>query len=198
MHTTSSFPRRRESSRPPKVAFAKKNHPVARMEAIRPEIRGWRHWFILLSGVSALRRRFERHLIPGVPGPRHFLLPRQKKVTKEKATPATAPCGFPALLAKSGWLQGTRYAQTPLRRNPGLRCDARRCRRGGKSTATSKTASIPQRLQLPLALVGLGSAAIKKRQPKLPFFHQPPPANYLAGAAPPTISSTSHLPPLTV
>ncbi len=38
----------------------------------------------------------------GCPAASYFLLLRQKKVAKEKATPGSSPFGFPALLANAG------------------------------------------------------------------------------------------------
>jgi len=54
----------------------------------------------------------------GCPAASFFLLHRQKKEIKEKATPVSRPLrGFPALLDWSGGC-GTRYAQTVLAEPP--------------------------------------------------------------------------------
>ncbi|GGP20707.1 hypothetical protein GCM10010970_16550 [Silvimonas iriomotensis] len=63
---------------------------------------------------------------------------RQKKGTKEKATPATAlATRVPCASRKARLATGTRFAQTPLRRNPAPCCDARRSQGEGKSKATA-------------------------------------------------------------
>ena len=51
----------------------------------------------------------------GCPAARYFLLLRQKKVPKEKATPGSSPFGFPALLTNAGRC-GTRGSNLRVRK----------------------------------------------------------------------------------
>ena len=46
----------------------------------------------------------------GRPAASHFLLLRQKKVTKEKATPVCRPCGVPCVARLVRRLRNSRYA----------------------------------------------------------------------------------------
>ena len=56
----------------------------------------------------------------------YFLLLRQKKVAKEKATPGSAPCGFLALLGRPGGLLNSPAAQTTQADCPRPACVAQR------------------------------------------------------------------------
>ena len=63
----------------------------------------------------------------------YFLLLRQKKVAKEKATPGAAPCGFLPLLDRPGGLLNSLSAQTTQAEGPRPACVAQRLPRGPES-----------------------------------------------------------------
>jgi hypothetical protein len=48
----------------------------------------------------------------GSPAASHFLLLRQKKVTKEKATQVYRPCGVPSISRKQGGAHGMKKQKT--------------------------------------------------------------------------------------
>ena len=74
----------------------------------------------------------------------YFLLLRQKKVAKEKATPGAAPCGFLPLLGRPGGLLNSPSAQTTQAEGPRHSCVAQRLPRGPqkrpRSTVTREKA----------------------------------------------------------
>ena len=73
----------------------------------------------------------------GVPpcGRAYFLLLRQKKVAKEKATPGAAPVGFLALLDRPGGLLNSPAAQTTQADYPRPACVAQRLPWGPKNVS---------------------------------------------------------------
>ena len=64
----------------------------------------------------------------------YFLLLRQKKVAKEKATPGSAPFGFLALLGRPGGWLNSPAAQTTPAESPRPACVAQRLARGPKAS----------------------------------------------------------------
>ena len=56
--------------------------------------------------------KFNNNFAGGSPAAGYFLLLRQKKVSKEKATPVYRPCGVPSLQHKQA---GLRNSHDPLR-----------------------------------------------------------------------------------
>ena len=77
----------------------------------------------------------------GIPpcGRAYFLLLRQKKVAKEKATPGSAPFGFLALLGRPGGLLNSPAAQTTQADYPRPTCVAQRLSRGPKNVSHSNS-----------------------------------------------------------
>jgi hypothetical protein len=73
----------------------------------------------------------------------YFLLLRQKKVAKEKATPGAAPCGFLALLGRPGGLLNSPAAQTTQADCPQPSCVAQRLPRGPQRRPRSSV--LPQK-----------------------------------------------------
>ena len=73
----------------------------------------------------------------------YFLLLRQKKVAKEKATPGAAPFGFLALLGRPGGLLNSPAAQTTQADCPRPACVAQRLPRGPQRRPRSNV--VPQK-----------------------------------------------------
>ena len=73
---------------------------------------------------------FSEALVSAPDARAYFLLLRQKKVAKEKATPGSAPFGFLALLGRPGGLLNSPAAQTTQAEDPRPACVAQRLSRG--------------------------------------------------------------------
>ena len=73
----------------------------------------------------------------------YFLLLRQKKVAKEKATPGAAPFGFLPLLGRPGGLLNSPAAQTTQAEGPRPACVAQRLPRGPQRRPRSSV--LPQK-----------------------------------------------------
>ena len=73
----------------------------------------------------------------------YFLLLRQKKVAKEKATPGAAPCGSLPLLGRPGGLLNSPAAQTTQADSPRPACVAQRLPRGPQRRPRSTV--VPQK-----------------------------------------------------
>jgi hypothetical protein len=70
----------------------------------------------------------------------YFLLLRQKKVAKEKATPGSAPFGYLALLGRPGGWLNSPAAQTTPAEGPRPACAAQRLPRGPKASGINRFA----------------------------------------------------------
>ena len=77
----------------------------------------------------------------------YFLLLRQKKVAKEKATPRSAPFGFLALLGRPGGLLNSPAAQTTQADSPQPFSVARRSTWGPERRDGSSSGEIIRRLR---------------------------------------------------